>query len=321
MKKIITCLAVALCTTSAFSQYYINTYNPAGMNPGGLNTDAEQPFGAAGVTAADGYSQLIAASTSTPALQWSANQTIPFAFSFNGTAETQFKVSNSGILTFSTAAAAIPSTTNASIPNVEIPDKSVMIWGLSQGSGNDAVLMKTHGTAPNRQLWINFASYSSPESAGQQWTYWGIVLEETTNNIYIADLRTFQTSLSLTLGVQVDVTTAYEITGAPATTSFVTNGGNASDPTDNVYYEFIQGNRPTEDIQLTNIDIPASVDASSAVTINGTIVNKGSANLTSFDVSWKDASGTVNSQAYVANVAPLASYSFTHNTTWSPTLG
>ena len=61
MKKIITCLAVALCSTGAFAQYYSNTYNPAGMNPGGLNTDAEQPFGAAGVTAANGYSVVIAA--------------------------------------------------------------------------------------------------------------------------------------------------------------------------------------------------------------------------------------------------------------------
>ena len=101
MKKIITCLAVVLCSISAFSQYYFNTYNPAGINPGGVNTDPEQPFGAAGVTAADGYTSIVANGTTT--LSWSPVQTIPFSFNFDGVAVTQYKVSTSGVLTFTTS--------------------------------------------------------------------------------------------------------------------------------------------------------------------------------------------------------------------------
>ncbi len=320
MKKIITCLAVALCSTGAFAQYYSNTYNPAGMNPGGLNTDAEQPFGAAGVTAANGYSVVIAAGGST--LAWSPTQTIPFPFSFNGTPVTQYKVSNSGVLTFSTGATTIPAFANATIPNASIPDMSVMVWGLQQGAGgsaNDGVINKTHGTAPNRQHWVNFASFGAPGASGSQWTYWGIVMEETTNNIYIVDLRTYVTPLSLTIGVQIDTATAFSIAGAPNTPSFVTNGGNASDPTDNVYYEFIQGVRPTEDIELSDINVSAAI--TSPFTLSGTIVNKGSANLTSFNIVWEDVNGTPNSQSYTANVAPQGSFTFTHGTAWSPTAG
>ncbi len=320
MRKIITCLAVVLCSTSAFSQYYFNTYNPAGTNPGGLNTDPEQPFGAAGVTAADGYTSIIANGTST--LSWSPVQTIPFPFSFNGTPVTQYKVSNSGVLTFTTSATTIPVNANATIPNATIPNNSVMIWGLQQGAGgssNDGVINKTHGTAPNRQHWVNFASFGAPGAVGSQWTYWGMVLEETTNNIYIADLRTYTTPLSLTLGVQINANLAYSIAGAPNTPSFVTNGGSASDPTDNVYYEFIQGVRPTEDIELTDINVSASITA--PFTVSGTIVNKGSVNLTSFDLVWEDVNGIPNSQSFTGNIAPLGSFTFTHNTAWSPAAG
>ena len=323
MKRIITCLAVVLCSTSAFSQYYFNTYNPAGMNPGGLNTDAEQPFGATGVTAADGYTSIIANGTST--LTWSPVQTIPFPFNFDGSPVTQYKVSNSGVLTFTTTATTIPSNTNATIPDASIPDKSIMIWGLEQGAGgstNDGVITKTHGTTPNRQHWINFASYGAPGASGTQWTYWGIVLEETTNNIYIADLRTYTTPLTLTLGIQIDPATAFSIAGAPNTPSFVTNGGNASDPTDNVYYEFIQGTQPANDIFMVSLDLKNTESNSSPISITGELRNNGTAALTSFDLSWTADGGATNNTANItANVASGDAYTFTHPTSWTPMEG
>lgn len=324
MKKITTLLVVlAISISGAFAQYYFNTFNPAGMNPGGLNTDPEQPFGATGVTAADGYSAIIAAANPAPAVQWSPNQTIPFNFDFNGSPVTQFKVSNSGVLTFTTSATTVPSTTNATLPNANIPDNSICLWGISQGPGNDAVLMKVHGSAPNRQLWVNFASFSSPTASGQQWTYWGIVLEETTNNIYVVDLRTFNTPIDVTIGIQIDATTAVQVASAPNTPSFVTNGGNASDPSDNVYYEFIQGTRPTEDVEMVSLNVNDVESAANPITISGTISNKGSNPLTSVDIEWTDDNGaTVNSETISGiNVAPLANYNFSHNTAWSPAAG
>jgi len=324
MKKIITCLAVVLCSTSAFSQYYFNTYNPAGTNPGGVNADAEQPFGATGVTAADGYAEINSAGTST--LSWSAVQTIPFSFNFDGSPVTQYKVSTSGVLTFTTAAVTVPAYANATIPNAEIPDKSIMVWGLQQGaggSGNDGILNKTHGTAPNRQHWINFASFGAPGApAASQWTYWGIVLEEGTDNIYIVDLRTFTTPLSLTLGIQVNATTAFQIATAPNTPSFVTNGGNASDPTDNVYYEFIQGSKPANDIFISSLDLASVESNASPISLTGEARNNGSAALTSFDLSWTaDGGSTNNTSNITVSAAPGAVFTYTHPTNWSPMEG
>lgn len=312
MKKIITCLAVVLCTSSAFAQYYSNIYNPAGVNPRGLNNDPEQPLGNTA-----GYTTLSAANNLT--LSWSAIQTLPFPFDFNGLPVTQYKVSNSGVLTFTTSATTVPSFTNATIPNATIPDNSVLIWGLQQLGGNDAIGANTFGTAPNRQHWIDFLSFSAPGATGQQWTYWGIVLEETTNNIYLVDKRTLTTPLTLTLGVQVDSTTAFQIASAPNTPSLVTNGGSASDATDNVYYGFVNGTRPNDDIEMWSI---GTTNVGAVFTVTGSLYNAGADTLKSFDLSWTNNGGTtVNTSTITTSIPPQTIGSFSHPTTWNTVPG
>lgn len=315
MKKITTYLFALLfgIGLSANAQYYLNEFNPAGENPGGLNTDDENPGNPS-------YTNVIAASASAPALTWSTNQTIPFAFNFNGSPETQYKVSNSGVLTFSTGATTVPSTSNDTLGTTAIPDKSVCIWGLRQGPGNDAITSKTFGTAPNRQHWIYFVSFSSPAGAtnAQQghWTYWGIVLEESTDNIYVVDMRTFNTALDLTIGIQVDTATTIQVPGAPNTPSYVTNGGNASDASDNVYYEFIQGVRPANDVSLSSLDEVDMVQDGSNLSISGTFLNNGANNLDSVFVVWSaDGGTTVNRELFTGfNLATTQSETFTHGT-------
>lgn len=321
MKKLLTTFSLILAfSVGVQAQYYFNAINPAGQNPGGLNTDPEQPFGAAGVTAAAGYTSIIANGQTT--LQWSPVQTIPFPFSFNGTPVTSYKVSNSGVLTFNTAATTVPAFNNATLPNATIPDQSIMVWGLQQGAGgsaNDGVIKKTHGTAPNRQHWVNFASFGAPGASGAQWTYWGIVMEETTNKLYVVDLRTFTTPLSLTIGLQINGTTAIQVASAPNTPSFVTNGGNASDPSDNVYYEFIQGSRPANNAQLVDLGLGSKEANNNPINITGNIANKGSAPLTSVVVAWTaDGGTTVNKDTLSLNLASNASTSFSHAVAWNP---
>lgn len=314
MKKITTSLVLLFALSFGLqAQYYYNTYNPAGTNPGGLNTDPEQPLGFT-----PGYTTVIPANTTT--LTWSSNQTIPFPFNFNGNPVTQYKVSTSGVLTFTTSATTVPPFNNTALPSASVPDASIMIWGLQQLAGNDAVGSKTFGTAPNRQHWIEFLSYSAPGASGSQWTYWGIVLEETTNNIYIVDKRTFNTPLSLTIGIKIDNITSTVIPTAPNTPSFVTNGGNASDPSDNVYYEFIQGTRPADDIKLETINTPSSAVSGSSVTLTGSIQNAGSVVQDSVLVNWSTDNGvTVNTSLLTGlSLAPLASTNFSHTVNWIP---
>lgn len=316
MKKITTYLVVCLFGIgfSANAQYYLNEFNPAGKNPGGLNTDSENPGDPS-------YTDIISAAATAPALQWSSVQTIPFTFNFDGAPVTQYKVSNSGVLTFTTSATTVPSNISDTLGTAAIPDKSICVWGIEQGAGNDAITKKTFGTAPNRQHWVYFASFTGPNgatnSAQGHWTYWGIVLEESTDNIYIVDMRTFNIELDLTIGIQIDANNTIAVAGAPNTPSFVTNGGNAADATDNVYYEFIQGVRPLNDVALSSIDNIELVEEGSSVTISGEFFNNGENALDSVFVVWStDGGTTVNRELQTGfNLSTLQSQTFTHGTT------
>lgn len=305
MKKIFTALALLATASVGYSQYYTQSYSAIGTNPGGLNTDVEQT---AGVLNPQGWTTLLASQTTAA---WSASQTIPFAFSFNGVAETNYKVSTTGVLTFDvTSTVAAPSDANVAIPSALIPDKSVMAWGMNGFGGNDAILSKTFGSAPYRQHWVMFSSYSA--TGGTGWTYWSIVMEETTNRLFVVDMRNYNTPLSLTVGVQVNGTTATSVAGSPNIAGVNLNGGSADGPDDNTYYEFGFGTQPTADAELTNVNLPAILANASSTTISGEIINAGSSLLTAFDVKYTVNGGNAITESFTGqSIASGTKGSFT----------
>ena len=107
--------------------------------------------------------------------EWSAVQSIPFPFNFNGVPVTEYKVSSTGVLTFNTSAANVPGTVSLALPDPSIPDNSICIWGLNASGTNDNVSIKTFGSPGSQQEWIHFSSCTNG-SIG--WSYWSIVLEE-----------------------------------------------------------------------------------------------------------------------------------------------
>ncbi|MDZ7848818.1 MAG: hypothetical protein U5L96_19980 [Owenweeksia sp.] len=82
-----------------------------------------------------------------------------------------------------------------------------------------------------------------------QWAYWSIVLEETTNNIYVVDQRTYDgnvsggqpvptgNNVSLTVGIQINSTNYVAAPSSPTTGSnTLANAGSGADATDNTFY-------------------------------------------------------------------------------------
>ena len=309
MKKLATLLLLSL-SLSAGAQYYYNTYSSPGINPGGLNTDLEYPV-AGGL---DPSWITIHSSSSTPA--WSTAQTIPFSFDFNGSPVTQYKVSNSGVLTFDVATSVTaPSFTNTSIPTASIPDQSVMIWGIQGTGANDNVVAKTFGTAPNRQHWVFFTSYTF----STYYTYWSIMIEETTNRIYIVDQRHSGTLTGLTAGIQVNSTTAYGVNNGNNTVSSIAVG---ADPTagDNAFYEFIPGVRPNQDMSAQSENVPSYLVLSQApFSIIGTFINFGAQTVNSYDMNYSVNGGpAVTGSIGSLSVASQGSTTGTHPTGWNP---
>jgi len=135
--------------------------------------------------------------------QWSANQTIPFTFRFYNTHETQFKVSCNGVLTFDVASTGVP-LGNAALPAVALNNRSIAcFWDTHTALDASAqVAVRTFGTAPNRQLWIkwNNANRNAVRTTN------AIVLEESTNRIYIVDMYGTG-ALTSTVGIQLNNTT------------------------------------------------------------------------------------------------------------------
>lgn len=308
MKKITLAFALLVSVVCVQAQYYYLPFtNNPGQNPGNLNNDDEYPVGGG----LDASWTTIRSSSATPA--WSISQTIPFAFNFNGAPVTNFKVSTTGILTFSVASAmAPPSSTSQALPSASIPDNSVCVWGLQGTGANDNVVAKTFGTAPNRQHWVFFTSYTIPGNPSG-WTYWSIVLEETTNKIYIVDQRTNGT-LNMSLGVQINSTTATSVAGSPNINTLSANGATVAD---NNYYEFNYGTQVALDLSAIDITTNPYV-AFGNQDITGTITNLGTATVTSFDINY-----TINGGAAVTgtingiSIPTLGTYSFTHPVQWN----
>ncbi|MFN3950764.1 MAG: T9SS type A sorting domain-containing protein [Thermaurantimonas sp.] len=309
VKFYITALMFAIASALPAQYYYIISLSKG--NPGNLNTDLEYPVGG-GLTT--GWT-VIHDGNAPSAPQWSSVRSIPFTFYFNGSAVTHYKVSTSGILTFDTSAISVPAYGRLSLPNAGVPDKSVCITGISSLEANDKIVTKTFGTAPNRQHWIFFSSYSN--TTVNCWTYWSIVLEESTNRIHIVDQRNVCANSQFSLGIQINSTTAVMVAPSPNLSSKATTN---PAPDDNEYYTFIQGTQPQLDAagaSIINPDIMALTQA--PFTLSASFANFGSATITSATINYQiNSSAIVSAPLSNLNFSSMSIATFNHPTPWNP---
>ncbi len=149
------------------------------------------------------------------------------------------------------------------------------------------------------------------------WTYWSIVLEETTNRIYVVDQRTANGTPALTVGIQVSTTNYTEVSGSPSVGSLTSN-----DPTtaDNSYFEFIQGTPPNGDVMAVSESVAGVVTPNAPVTIEGVFRNMGVTPIGSADFNYTVNGGTKVTAAITS--ASFASGEFktiSSPTAWTPT--
>ena len=311
MKKLIlSLLVVAFAGTSASAQYY--HLAAASGNPNNINQeDSEYPVGSGLPT--DWTSILAAQQT---AGSYSSSQNIPFTFLFNGDTVTTYRASNTGIVTFSQLSSLANNSagTAVSLSSATVPDSSVCILGINGSGSNDQVARKTFGTSPNRQEWILFASYSATGTTGSHWTYWSVVLEETTNNIYIVDQRTAGWTGTVNVGVRVDSATTDEISALSSGST------NAQDRTDNTPQTFIQGTQPDYEMAGVAVNMNPFVALTSApFTVSADFVNNGAASITGADINYSVNGGTATTSTLTGlSIASGASATVTSSTNWTP---
>lgn len=302
---------VAIFTTGHAQEegYYLIETPFAGVNPGNLNTDPEEPYGA-GLPA--DWTIIHNGLANSP--EWTPIQNIPFVFYFNGEPTFQYKVSTSGTVTFSTGAPTAPDYVPKVMPNAEMPDKSVFVWGLKGNNIQNKVLTKVFGEDGSRQLWISFNAYNYYPGNPICTMFWSIVLEEGTNNIYIVDQRkSFICIPKLAVGLKVAANEYIEIAGSP-----LLGGMAGNDPTalDNSFYQFIPGEQPKRDIETLNIDVDNLTQLSDApIIVQGDFASYGTETLKSFDYNYQIDNGPVQSIHFSG---PVNLSNLEHSIPWVP---
>lgn len=294
---------MVLSYVAATAQYtYDVTYHEDAGNPGGVNTASD--------FSTTGYTQLSNGGES--ANFWSDVYALPFAFDFYGQPVTHFKVSANGVITFDTLATAIPVDANTNLPTVaasNIPNNSILaFWDAFSGSppigSTDRIWVGVNGTAPNRQVQIDYYSYeygSTGSAVVASYVYFGLILEETTGNIYIMDKNygLGHTNLTTTIGVQKDAATAVQ--WGDSTMAMKTGG---SSNADNDYYQFSPRLLVADNAAVTSIDNPALPTCALAnQDVKATIYNDGTNTINSVTVNW-----SINgvAQTPLAYATPLA---------------
>ena len=311
MKKLLLlCASFMFAIISVHAQYYELNFLSNPGNPGGLNTDGDYN----GVLPPAGSTTLLGDDRNVP--KFSAIQTLPFAFKFNGGPVTKYRVSSAGFLTFSTTSM-LNTSTPAALPTSTLPDSSICVWGLCTAGGDGStypgkVYTKVYGTAPHRQFWAVWYYATNPIDTSSE-AMWGIVLEESTNNIYTVDEMSayawpnvsHYTTINLTLGIQVSNSLAYEVTGSPNVNSRE-HGNIYGDYTINDYYEFLPGIQNPYDavVKSTTISNADNFGVGNSYPINALITNLGSSALSSLTFNWQVTGGPVNSNAATVSIAP-----------------
>ncbi len=329
MRKLVLLVGLFCAVQVANAQYYNIPFLNAGKNPGGVNPDGENPYPS---TANTGWSAVWnGTATATP--DYAAEQTIPFAFSFNGASVTKYTPSNFGTISFDAGTPSVkPSAfSNLTLPSAQIPDKSVCVLGIkpqNQSTYNSAVMTKTYGTTGKRQHWIWF-NFFSEANINSGWTYWAIVLEETTNNIYIVDMKTLcvtsagalcSNNVQMSLGIQSNSTTAITVAGSPnvGAQQITTNDFTAGD---NSYYQFLPGNQPAKDLSGVKVTMtPFLVLNQAPYVCKATFFNNGTDKITSADVNYSINGGAaIQGAASSVGVSTFATQELSSPVNWTPT--
>ncbi len=228
--RILLLFIFALSTQITFAQWYTLAYQANAGNPGALNVQNDDDL--------TGWLAMTNLVVNSNANAWSDARAIPFAFQYFGNAVTTVRATYHGLLSFGTPTF-IPGG-NVTLPTLNLEDRTIAcFWDEFASDGltgaDDYVMTQTFGTAPNRQFWIRWSNMEYGNPSSNLDNSFAVVLEETSNNIYLVDMRANNAAnLSTSLGLQNTSTCG----AAWMLDQVQPDATNTTLPTDNDYYQF-----------------------------------------------------------------------------------
>lgn len=227
MVRILSILMAILSIISIIQAQYVPISFPSRSgNPNGFHRgdDIQNPM------PGQGWTVIYNASDTIP--KWSSIVTMPFPFWFNNELKSTMKVSNTGIVTFDTSIVTIPTDTTITLPKPGYPSSAIYLLGLSSRQNQASIILnpsartpmirtRVFGFAPNRQFWISFTGFSFMHATAQNASIcnWSIMLEESSNFVYVIDhstlsfevsqngIRPDTTNIGLSIGLQINDST------------------------------------------------------------------------------------------------------------------
>ncbi|MFT7613979.1 MAG: hypothetical protein ACI9J3_002960 [Parvicellaceae bacterium] len=294
MKKTLTYITLFLFSAGSMAQNYNSNMTTGTTSPYKYNESA--------TTLLDNYLFDV----------MSTAQTIPFTFTFYGSAVTQYLASDNGYITFDTGATT-SDPVNAAIPSAGGPNNAIYaFWDdfeLTTAGTDDEVRNFTYGTAPNRVHVIQW--YSIAPVGGSGFIYAAIRLYECGDFDIIHNYAS-ATGLTGTVGCE-DATgaNATQLAGSP--TLDISSLG--SDPADDEVYSFYW-DQIQYDFSVATTDFSKYVTVGSN-NVTGNIVNSGSVAITSFDLNYSVDGGTTQTMSVAATVAANGgTYAYSHSIPW-----
>ncbi len=255
--------------------------------------------------------------------RWSNVVSIPFPFYFNGQLVSSLKASSTGVVTFDTTVTWVPPIGNAPLPSPMIPAKSICIWGITAPTNNSKLLQFNYtnrtGAIPSRQMWLTYLNYSDINNplTGRFFTS-SIVLEENSNNIYIVEQygNNFP-SLTLTLGIQIDQSTAFMVPGSPYTDM---NVGRNFYSGNNGYYTFYPESELNVDGEITGSANYDYVDFGNApFNVGAVFHNLGTDTVRSLTFNYSIDGGPTQSETFSGLNIPIGEEKkIIFSTPWNP---
>ncbi len=265
--------------------------------------------------------------------QMSGLQTIPFAFSFYGTAVTNYRVSDNGYIVFDVTQTTSNSANNAhTLPDAMAPKSAIFAYwddhelNTTAGGIQDVIHTYTVGDPGDRVHVIAWNSVSRVGVAGGYSTF-AIRLYE--NNEYDFDViyqrgAIAASSITATIGCQnANGTKAAVFTGSPSIQWPDLTGPNGAAPPlkDAHVYAFKTGTQPANDVFLTDFYMPIEIKQNGFADVAGTLFNHGSAPITSLSITYTNNGGSpkVFTPTLSTPIAPNTKYTFIHTTPFQGT--
>ena len=136
------------------------------------------------------------------------------------------------------------------------------------------------------------------------------MLEEGTDHIYIVDQRNTSGEGALSVGIQIDATTAIS---DPASPNVDATAGTSPTSEDDLFYTFIFGTQAQNEVKLNSFDLLPYIGFGS-INLSGTVQNLGTDPINTLTVTWDDGTGPYSDDITGLNILSNETYDFTSPT-------